>query len=146
MVALDAFNYAWFIGLLCFGLHLILLGYLVVKSGYVSKALRYVLMVAGGAYAIDTLANALLSNYEDFDTVFPGHRHRAVGNRGTLARALAPVEGRQGSRKRRSSPLTPPTRGGPATGHLHQFPSARCFSVETRAPPFLQTLSSEANP
>jgi hypothetical protein len=51
-------------------MHLILLGYLVVKSGYVSKALGYVLMVAGAAYAIDTLANALLSNYDDFETVF----------------------------------------------------------------------------
>lgn len=70
MVALDAFNYTWLIGLVCFGIHLILLGYLVVKSGYVSRVLGFVLMGAGVAYVIDTLANALLANYDDFEAVF----------------------------------------------------------------------------
>jgi hypothetical protein len=70
MVALDTFNYTWLIGLVCFGIHLILLGYLVVKSGYVSRVLGFVLMVAGVAYVIDTLANALLANYDDFEAVF----------------------------------------------------------------------------
>ena len=68
--ALEAFNYTWLIGLLCFGIHLILLGYLIIRSGYVSKILGYVLIVAGTAYGIDTLANALLANYDDFATVF----------------------------------------------------------------------------
>ena len=68
--ALEAFNYTWLIGLLCFGIHLILLGYLIIRSGYVSKTLGYVLIVAGTAYGIDTLANALLANYDDFATVF----------------------------------------------------------------------------
>lgn len=70
MVALEAFNYTWLIGLVCFGIHLILLGYLVVRSGYVSRVLGFVLMGAGVAYVIDTLANALLANYDDVEAVF----------------------------------------------------------------------------
>lgn len=66
LTALEAFNYTWLIGLLCFGIHLMLLGYLIIKSGYVSKVLGYVLMLAGGAY---TIANALLSNYDQFETL-----------------------------------------------------------------------------
>ena len=69
-VALDAFNYTWLIGLFAFGLHLIVLGYLVVRSGYVTKVLGYVLCVAGAAYMVDTLANALLSNYDDVEGLF----------------------------------------------------------------------------
>jgi hypothetical protein len=53
-----------------FGIHLVLLGYLVIKSGYVSRVLGFVLMVAGAAYVIDTMANALLANYDDFEAVF----------------------------------------------------------------------------
>lgn len=70
LLALDAFNYAWLIGLVAFGFHLVMLGYLVVKSGYVTKVLGYVLMVAGAAYVIDTVAHAMLSNYADLENLF----------------------------------------------------------------------------
>jgi hypothetical protein len=53
-----------------FGIHLLLLGYMIVKSGLVNRALGYILMMAGAAYAIDTLAHALLGNYDDYATVF----------------------------------------------------------------------------
>ena len=70
LLAVDAFNYAWLIGLVCFGFHLILLGYLVVESGWTAKALGYVLMVAGTAYVIDTLARAVLTDYADVENLF----------------------------------------------------------------------------
>lgn len=70
MLSLDAFDYAWLIGLVSFGLHLMLLGYLMLASGFVSRALGVLLTVAGATYIFDTLAHALLSNYDDHATVF----------------------------------------------------------------------------
>ena len=72
LLALEAFDYAWLVGLVCFGAHLAMLGYLVLRSGYVSRILGYLLIVAGAAYAADTFARALLSNYADFEDVFLG--------------------------------------------------------------------------
>jgi len=70
MLVLDGFNYGWLIGLACFGVHLILLGYLILKSGFIPRVLGILLLLAGAGYVIDTLANALLANYDDFATVF----------------------------------------------------------------------------
>ena len=70
LLAVDAFNYAWLVGLVCFGFHLILLGYFVVASGWTSRVLGYVLMVAGVAYIIDTLARAVVADYADFENLF----------------------------------------------------------------------------
>jgi hypothetical protein len=70
LLAVDAFNYAWLIGLVCFGVHLILLGYMVVASGWTARVLGYVLMVAGAAYIIDTLARAVLADYADVENLF----------------------------------------------------------------------------
>lgn len=68
--ALEAFNYTWLIGLAAFGVHLMLLGYLILKSGFTSRILGYVLMVAGAAYVVDTGAYALVSNYGDYENAF----------------------------------------------------------------------------
>jgi hypothetical protein len=68
-VFLEGFNSAWLIGLVCFGSHLALLGSLVLTSGYIPKVLG-VLILAGAGYVIDTLANALLANYGDYETTF----------------------------------------------------------------------------
>jgi hypothetical protein len=70
MVYLDAFKYGRLVGLVCFGIHLLLLGYLVCKPGYVPRILGILLVLAGVGYLIDTLANALLANYEDYQPVF----------------------------------------------------------------------------
>ncbi len=68
LLALDMFNWTWLIGLMVFGGHLILMGQLVVRSGYAPKFLGYLLMLSGTSYVIDTLAHALLDNYRDFET------------------------------------------------------------------------------
>lgn len=70
LVALDTFNSTWLIGLTAFGVHLAFLGYLVLTSRYAPKALGYILIAAGAAYATDTVAHTLLSNYADYETAF----------------------------------------------------------------------------
>ncbi len=70
LVALEMFNSIWLIGLMAFGGHLVLIGYLVVRSGYAPKALGYLLMLSGTSYVIDTTAHSLLSNYSDYETGF----------------------------------------------------------------------------
>lgn len=70
MLMLDAFNYAWLIGLACFGIHLILIGSMMLASHIAPKALGVVLVIAGAAYVIDTVANALLTNYSEYETAF----------------------------------------------------------------------------
>ena len=67
---LNAFNYAWLIGLAGFGIHLMLLGYLMLASHTAPRVLGILLTVAGAAYVLDTIANVLLSNYVDYETVF----------------------------------------------------------------------------
>ncbi len=63
MLALESFNATWLVGLAAFGIHLVLLGVLVVRSQMVSKALGWMLMAAGVAYVADTIANATLADY-----------------------------------------------------------------------------------
>lgn len=70
LVALDTFNSAWLIGLSAFGVHLITLGGLILRSRAAPRVLGYVLTVAGGAYIIDTIAHSLLGNYSDYETAF----------------------------------------------------------------------------
>lgn len=70
MLSLDGFSNAWLIGLVCFGIHLGLLGHLILRSVAIPRLLGYVLVVAGAAYVIDTLGNTLLANYEVYEGVF----------------------------------------------------------------------------
>jgi hypothetical protein len=70
MIALKSFDHIWLVGLTAFGVHLVLIGYLLNRSGYVSTALGYVLMAAGFAYGLDTFATTLLSNYADYEGLF----------------------------------------------------------------------------
>jgi MFS family permease len=63
MLSLNAFNDGWNIGLAIFGLHLVALGYLVFKSGYMPRFLGILLIVAGLGYLVDSFGKILLSNY-----------------------------------------------------------------------------------
>lgn len=69
LVALDAFNSTWLIGLAGFGLHLVVLGVLIVRSAAAPRALAYVLLAAGAAYVIDTTAHTILADYADVETL-----------------------------------------------------------------------------
>lgn len=64
MASVEAFDLAWMIGLALFGVHLALLGVLVARSGLVTRALGWILVVAGVAYLADAVANLILPDYE----------------------------------------------------------------------------------
>jgi Domain of unknown function (DUF4386) len=53
----SAFNNIWNGGLMLFGLHLLLVGYLAYKSGYVPKWLGILIAVAGFGYLFDSVAS-----------------------------------------------------------------------------------------
>ena len=54
LLKIDTFNDIWFAGLILFGAHLLILGYLAFKSGYVPKVLGVLLVIAGLGYAFDS--------------------------------------------------------------------------------------------
>ncbi|KAA3621516.1 MAG: DUF4386 domain-containing protein [Bacteroidetes bacterium] len=70
MLKLEAFNSGWLIGLVFFGVHLLVLGYLIIKSGFVPRFIGYLLLVAGAGYLIDSFAQFTMANYEDYANVF----------------------------------------------------------------------------
>lgn len=70
LLFMHGFDLLWLTGLVCFGVHLIVLGLLTLKSGWMPKLLAYLLFVAGAAYIADTLARVALANYDDFETAF----------------------------------------------------------------------------
>lgn len=70
VLALDAFNATWLIGLVAFGIHLVLVGRIMIRSGIAPKALGLVLSIAGLAYVFDTTMYTLLPNYADHEAVF----------------------------------------------------------------------------
>lgn len=70
MLLFDAFDYTWLIGLVFFGLHLLFLGHLVFKSGYMPAVLGVMLQIAAFGYLVDSFAHFLLPNYADYQTLF----------------------------------------------------------------------------
>jgi len=62
----DIFNTIWLIGLFFFGIHLILLGKIIVKP----KLITLFLILAGIMYIVDTSAHFLLPNYEEYSSLF----------------------------------------------------------------------------
>jgi len=63
MLFLNGFTDGWDLGLLIFGLHLMVLGYLAFKSGYIPKILGILVIVAGLGYTIDSGGKFLSPNY-----------------------------------------------------------------------------------
>lgn len=70
VLALDAFNATWLIGLAAFGVHLVLVGTIMVRSGIAQRLLGGVLVLAGAAYVFDTGAFTLLAGYADHEAIF----------------------------------------------------------------------------
>ena len=62
----DIFNTIWLIGLIFFGIHLILLGNIIAKP----KIISIFLVIAGSMYMVDTAAHFMLPNYEAYSSVF----------------------------------------------------------------------------
>jgi Domain of unknown function (DUF4386) len=70
LLAVQAFDYIWLIGLAAFGIHLAIVGAIIVTSRVAPILLGWILMVAGGAYLLDTFAHLLLPDYQAVAAVF----------------------------------------------------------------------------
>ncbi|MCB0732239.1 MAG: DUF4386 domain-containing protein [Ignavibacteriae bacterium] len=70
MISYLDFNNIWLIGLLFFGLHLLLLGYLIYKSKFIPKFIGILLFIAGLGYLVDSFAHFLLANYDSYKEIF----------------------------------------------------------------------------
>jgi uncharacterized protein DUF4386 len=70
MLELDSYTYGWSIGLVVFGAHLLVLGYVMVKSVDAPRVLGMLVALAGAAYMVSHLALVLLPGYEDYADAF----------------------------------------------------------------------------
>jgi Domain of unknown function (DUF4386) len=61
--AIDAYTTIWHVGLILFGVHLLLLGYLGYRSGYMAKVFGILLVVAGLGYLADGFGAVLVRGY-----------------------------------------------------------------------------------
>jgi hypothetical protein len=59
MRAIDAYRAIWLVGLILFGVHLLLVGYLAYRSGFMAKVFGVLLVIAGVGYVADGLAVVL---------------------------------------------------------------------------------------
>jgi hypothetical protein len=66
MFALSAFKSQWNFGLIFFGIHLLLLGYLVFRSDYIPSILAVLLVIAGFGYLLTSLNPYLFHTNLDF--------------------------------------------------------------------------------
>jgi hypothetical protein len=61
--AIEAFDTIWLIGLILFGVHLVLIGYLAYRSGFVPRFIGVLLVIAGIGYAVDGFGTVLFANF-----------------------------------------------------------------------------------
>lgn len=64
MLSIDSFHNDWNFGLIFFGFHLTLLGYLFWKSRYTPRIIGVLLVLAGLSYIIDYIAKILSPHFE----------------------------------------------------------------------------------
>ena len=69
LLKVDAFNDIWYAGLVLFGAHLILVGYLAYRSGYMPRLLGALLVIAGLGYAFDSAGRVLSETPLEVSTV-----------------------------------------------------------------------------
>jgi hypothetical protein len=60
LLKIDAFEDLWMAGLILFGIHLALVGYLAYHSDYVPKLLGILLIIAGAGYVFDSVVSTVL--------------------------------------------------------------------------------------
>jgi len=69
MLFLSAVDFGVVISFVFFGLHIFLLGYLILKSSYAPRILGVVLIVAGIGYQITSFANVVIPNFAYIETL-----------------------------------------------------------------------------
>ncbi len=70
MLFLSAYDYGVNISFVFFGIHILVLGYLIFKSDYIPRILGVLLIVASLGYLIDSFASFLSSNYANNEAAF----------------------------------------------------------------------------
>jgi len=70
LLALQAFDFTWVAGLAAFGIHLVLVGRLLLLASNAPRLLGWLLITAGTAYTVDTVAHIALANYGTYSNVF----------------------------------------------------------------------------
>jgi Domain of unknown function (DUF4386) len=63
LMKIQSYQDIWHIGLVLFGLHLVLIGYLACRSSYVPRVLGVLLVIAGLGYLVDSFGGVLVANY-----------------------------------------------------------------------------------
>lgn len=61
--AINAFDTVWHVGLILVGVHLLLISYLAYRSGFMSKVIGILLLVAGLGYVVDGFGAVLSAGY-----------------------------------------------------------------------------------
>jgi hypothetical protein len=67
---INAHSYGYVIGLVFFGFHCLILGYLIIKSGFLPRILGFLMIFAALGYQTDNFAHVLLTNYAQYETLF----------------------------------------------------------------------------
>jgi hypothetical protein len=70
LLFLNAHSTGYAIGLVFFGFSILVLGYLIFRSGYIPRVLGILLVLASFGYLVDSFAHVLLPNYADYAAVF----------------------------------------------------------------------------
>ncbi len=70
LLFLEGHSIGYALGLVFFGLHCLVLGYLILRSGYFPKVLGVLLIIAAAGYLTDSFAHVLLRDYEAYETIF----------------------------------------------------------------------------
>ena len=70
LLYLNTYAFGFNIGFVFFGIHILGLGYLIFKSGYVPRILGVFLMIAFVGYQIDSFASVLSSSYANNEVLF----------------------------------------------------------------------------
>ena len=60
---IDTFTSIWDAGLVLFGLHLVLVGYLTYRSGFMPRILGVLVVIAGLGYLSDSIGQILIQSY-----------------------------------------------------------------------------------
>jgi len=63
MICISIFNQGWEFGIIIFGFHLLILGYLIYKAGYRRKILGILIIIASLGYMTDGLGKLLSADY-----------------------------------------------------------------------------------
>lgn len=70
LAEVDTFYAIWEVGLIFIGLHLLVLGYLVYRSGFVPRMIGLLVALAGAGYLADSIGTVLIADYSFSFTAF----------------------------------------------------------------------------